>query len=189
MIFKRNLIFGVLLACVAAYTVAAYSGAGEAADLATSPRNTSERDVAQWQSGVNEPGSPYGARIRDSAPVRFRASRSVTSVGAALHILGAVRGPESAGVTAPVKVRRPQSVVHVVRSVFGRYGSQALRVSWCESRWHTTARNGQYLGLFQMGSWERRTFGHGAGAWAQARAAHRYFVATGRDWSPWTCRP
>lgn len=72
--------------------------------------------------------------------------------------------------------------------VFGRYCSQALRVSWCESRWLTTAQNGQYLGLFQMGYWERRTYGHGSTAEAQSRAALRYFRASGRDWSPWSCR-
>jgi hypothetical protein len=75
-----------------------------------------------------------------------------------------------------------------IRAVFGRYAPEAVRVAWCESRLVTTARNGQYLGLFQMGSSERRLFGHGASAHAQARAAHRYFVRSGRDWSPWSCR-
>ena len=65
---------------------------------------------------------------------------------------------------------------------------EALAVAWCESRMSTTARNGQYLGLFQMGSSERRLFGHGASAREQAVAAHRYFVHSGRDWSPWSCR-
>jgi hypothetical protein len=74
--------------------------------------------------------------------------------------------------------------------VFGRrYCRQALSVAWCESRYSTTAQNGQYLGLFQMGSWERGLFGHGPTAFAQARAAHRYFVLSGRDWSPWGCKP
>jgi hypothetical protein len=74
--------------------------------------------------------------------------------------------------------------------VFGRrYCREALTVSWCESRHSTTAQNGQYLGLFQMGSWERQLFGHGATAHEQAAAAHRYFVLSGRDWSPWGCKP
>lgn len=77
----------------------------------------------------------------------------------------------------------------IICRVFGPYCREALAVSWCESRWYVWATNGQYRGLFQMGSWERRTFGHGPGAWAQARAARRYFVASGRDWSPWSCRP
>ena len=51
------------------------------------------------------------------------------------------------------------------------------------------AQNGQYLGLFQMGSSERRLFGHGETAHQQALAAHRYFVVSGRDWSPWSCKP
>jgi hypothetical protein len=74
--------------------------------------------------------------------------------------------------------------------VFGRsYCRQALAVSWCESRHSTTAQNGQYLGLFQMGSYERGMFGHGLSAHAQAVAAHKYFVLSGRDWSPWSCKP
>jgi hypothetical protein len=74
--------------------------------------------------------------------------------------------------------------------VFGRrYCGQALRVSWCESRHSTRAQNGQFLGLFQMGSSERRLFGHGRTAHRQAIAARRYFMASGRDWSPWSCKP
>jgi hypothetical protein len=74
--------------------------------------------------------------------------------------------------------------------VFGqRYCRQALAVAWCESRYRTTAQNGQYLGLFQMGSYERRLFGHGSKAIGQAVAAHKYFVLSGRDWSPWSCKP
>jgi len=73
--------------------------------------------------------------------------------------------------------------------VFGSYCKQALAVSRCESGHRTDAQNGQYLGLFQMGSNERRLFGHGSSAIEQAKAAHRYFVASGRDWSPWSCKP
>jgi hypothetical protein len=49
--------------------------------------------------------------------------------------------------------------------------------------------NGQYLGLFEMGAHERRIYGHASNAWAQDRSAYRYFNATGRDWSPWQCKP
>jgi hypothetical protein len=77
----------------------------------------------------------------------------------------------------------------VICRVFGRYCGQALAVSRCESGLRTDAQNGQYQGLFQMGSNERRIFGHGPTALAQAKAAHRYFVASGRDWSPWSCKP
>ena len=73
-------------------------------------------------------------------------------------------------------------------AVFGDYCQEAVAVAWCESRLRPAAQNGQYLGLFQMGSYERRLFGHGSSAREQAVAAHRYFVRSGRDWSPWSCR-
>ncbi len=73
--------------------------------------------------------------------------------------------------------------------VFGSYCKQALQVARCESGVHTSAQNGQYRGLFQMGSNERQLFGHGESALEQARAAYRYFVRSGRDWSPWSCKP
>ena len=73
--------------------------------------------------------------------------------------------------------------------VFGTYCDQALQVARCESGYSTRAQNGQYLGIFQMGSHERATFGHGSSALVQAKAAYRYFVLSGRDWSPWSCKP
>lgn len=84
------------------------------------------------------------------------------------------------------------SVVYVKKEiclVFKSRCGEALRVSHCESRFDTNAENGQYLGLFQMGRHERATYGHGSTPRAQALAAHRYFVASGSDWSPWTCKP
>lgn len=78
---------------------------------------------------------------------------------------------------------------HVNKSC--RYSQEAMKVVYCETggTYSVWSRNGQYLGLFQMGSWERATYGHGNNAWVQARAAHRYFVASGSDWSPWECKP
>lgn len=77
-----------------------------------------------------------------------------------------------------------------IRRIFGkRYGVAAVKVARCESSLDPAARNGQYRGLFQMGSAERAAYGHGSTARAQARAARRYFNATGRDWSPWSCKP
>lgn len=73
--------------------------------------------------------------------------------------------------------------------VFGSYCREALAVSRCESGLQTTAQNGQYLGLFQMGTTARRLYGHGQSALEQARAAHRYFVDSGRAWGPWSCKP
>jgi hypothetical protein len=69
--------------------------------------------------------------------------------------------------------------------------SEAWQVAGCETGYSYSvwARNGQYLGLFQMGDFARAAYGHGHDPWTQARAAHRYYVASGRDWSPWTCRP
>lgn len=61
--------------------------------------------------------------------------------------------------------------------------------SWWWKARCAEARNGQFLGCFQMGLNERRKYGNGAGVWNQARAAYRYFVDSGRDWSPWTCKP
>lgn len=73
--------------------------------------------------------------------------------------------------------------------VFGAYCSEALRVADCESSLYPRAQNGQYLGVFQMGSSERARYGHGSTVLAQARAAWRYFDLSGRDWSPWSCKP
>lgn len=84
---------------------------------------------------------------------------------------------------------RSSSNASVIRQVFGSYGSQAVKVAICESGLSIWAKNGQYLGLFQMGANERRLYGHGSNAWAQARAAYRYFVASGRNWGPWQCKP
>lgn len=85
-----------------------------------------------------------------------------------------------------VQLREPRKAICYV---FGAYCSQALRVAACESRYHITARNGQYLGLFQMGFSERSKYGHGYTALEQAHAAYQYFVASGKDWSPWSCKP
>ena len=92
---------------------------------------------------------------------------------------------ESRRLAAELRGSPAKAICHV----FGRYCGQALRVARCESGYSVNAQNGQYLGLFQMGSDERRLFGHGADALQQAKAAYRYFVRSGRDWSPWSCKP
>lgn len=86
-----------------------------------------------------------------------------------------------------VRRRAALSPRTAICNVFGSYCEEAVAVARCESRLSTTAQNGQYLGLFQMGPSERRLFGHGPTARAQAIAARRYFVSSGRDWSPWSC--
>ena len=76
-----------------------------------------------------------------------------------------------------------------IRLVFGAHADEALEVAWCESRWDAGAQNGQFLGLFQMGGYARNRYGHSSDPLTQARAAYQYFVDSGRDWSPWSCRP
>ena len=122
--------------------------------------------------------------MRQPDPPRSILIRNTLAIIAFLIVLGIAaadaEGHESHGRPVPL----------AICDVFGeRHCADALEVSWCESRFDTDARNGQYRGLFQLGSWERRTFGHGSTAYAQARAAKRYFVRTGSDWSPWSCRP
>jgi hypothetical protein len=65
--------------------------------------------------------------------------------------------------------------------------SEALHIAEVESGYTTSAANGQYLGLFQLGSGERATYatiGYST-AYQQAVAAHNLFLA--RGWEPWTC--
>ena len=81
------------------------------------------------------------------------------------------------------------STQRIICGVFGPYCSQALRVAWCESRLQVGAANGQYLGLFQMGSYARDRYGHGPDPWTQAEAAFRYFADQHFSWGPWQCKP
>lgn len=85
---------------------------------------------------------------------------------------------------------RQQAVV-AIRQVFGRYADQAIRVVACETggTYSVTARNGDYVGLFQFGSYARSTYGFGWTAIAQTRAAWRYFKASGYRWTAWSCKP
>ena len=102
-------------------------------------------------------------------------SKTVSALQLKLHARGARR-------LASLPPRK------AICAVFADDCRAAIAVAWCESHLQTTAQNGQYLGLFQMGSYERQLFGHGPTAHEQAIAAHRYFVSSGRDWSPWSCR-
>ena len=106
----------------------------------------------------------------------------------------AARAPSSRAAKAQAERRRLLALVRAlaregdlprVRLLLRRGApGRPLRV-----RLQRDAQNGQYLGLFQMGSSERRLFGHGETALEQAQAAYRYFVRSGRDWSPWSCKP
>jgi hypothetical protein len=68
----------------------------------------------------------------------------------------------------------------------------ALSVASCETggTFSIYASNGQYQGLFQMGSSERAKYAHGRyeTAYDQAMAAFRY-SQSGRNWGPWQCQP
>lgn len=78
------------------------------------------------------------------------------------------------------------SVPHLICQVFGKAEcANAVRVAYRESRFSINAVNGQYLGIFQMGSAERARFatlGYST-AYEQIVAAHNYFLVSG--WSPW----
>ena len=90
-----------------------------------------------------------------------------------------------------LEVRGGSLPIMAIRLVFGSYADQAIRVSFCETggTFSTYATNGQYLGLFQMGNYARGRYGHSDSALGPAQAAYRYFVESGRDWSPWECKP
>lgn len=78
----------------------------------------------------------------------------------------------------------------VIRKLFGKVGGTALAnkavaVARCESTLRRSATNGQYRGLFQLGSHERATYGYGSSAIEQTQGAIRLYRA--RGWQPWSC--
>ena len=79
------------------------------------------------------------------------------------------------------------SVRSTICSVFGAHCSEAISVATCESTLRVTARNGDYWGLFQFGSFARAHYGFAWDALTQSRAAYRYWRDAG--WSPWQCQP
>lgn len=92
---------------------------------------------------------------------------------------------------APGNKSNYQQAKSAIYLVFGPYAAQAMRVAGCETG-HTydpRATNGQYLGIFQMGDYARGKYGHGPSWLMQAVDAYEYFVASGKDWSPWECKP
>jgi hypothetical protein len=127
------------------------------------------------------------SRFRKEAKVRLVAARHAVAVAVAHTQARAAR--RARATHRRMLARLQNSPVEAICFVFRSRCGEALRVARCESGYRTTAQNGQYLGMFQMGTSERRLFGHGPSALAQARAAYRYFVRSGRDWSPWSCKP
>lgn len=76
---------------------------------------------------------------------------------------------------------------------FGPYGpevvEQAKRVAMCESTMNPGVTNGQYIGLFQMGSYHYWRFegNNGYDPYVNARAAGGLWLE--RGWQPWECKP
>jgi hypothetical protein len=141
-------------------------------------RLVESRDRAWWYEDVLEaPRSPTFWPERWTYSCRYLAFVAQRWQRKALELYQTVKA-----------VRKPEGAI---RYVFGEYAEQALRVAQCESGLSMTPRahNGQYLGMFQMGDYARGRYGHGPDPLTQARAAYRYFVDSGRDWSPWGCRP
>ena len=70
---------------------------------------------------------------------------------------------------------------------FGSNCAEAMVIVNCETggTYSPWASNGQYQGMFQMGSYARAKYGQGNNVWAQAKAAYRMFRAQG--WSGWLC--
>jgi hypothetical protein len=130
-------------------------------------------------------------RFRTEAHRRLRAARHDLAAARAnaARARARIERSEREAIERRLMAQVARSPAKAICYVFGDYCGQALRVARCESGYQTTAQNGQYLGIFQMGSSERHLFGHGSTALAQARAAYRYFVRSGRDWSPWSCKP
>lgn len=96
--------------------------------------------------------------------------------------------------------RADSDVRYAIRLVFQGPGDprypydaaeQAIRVAWCESNWTTTNVTGQYRGVFQMGDSERAQYavGNYSTIVEQVRSGYRMFVAAGRSWNRWACRP
>lgn len=194
----------VLLVCLFALLLATQATAAtKKAESAPAPRT---------KTTVEQPALTLDQRLERKLDAlrRYRGTVRFYEKHRSLLASGAQRGTARSRLAyAKKRVRQLEETVAVLRAkvrtrdeqrlatlpprkaictVFGSYCQEALAVAWCESRHRITAQNGQYLGLFQMGSYERRLFGHGPTAHAQARAAHRYFVRSGRDWSPWACR-
>ncbi len=66
---------------------------------------------------------------------------------------------------------------------------EAVDVAACESGLDPTATNGQYLGLFQMGSYHYWRFGGGSWDDPVVNAAAAESLYDEQGWQPWSCRP
>ena len=140
-------------------------------------------DKHRWL--LSHPRFASEARLHLGTAQRHLAATKAKAARARITVVRRKRESERRQLAARLSSSPTEAICHV----FGSYCDQALQVARCESGYSATAQNGQYLGLFQMGSNERSLYGHGGTALEQARAAYRYFVASGSDWSPWSCKP
>jgi hypothetical protein len=133
----------------------------------------------------------HRARMGASTPQSHQTRAACSHVRDAAHIWKsrALVARQAAETIRVLRLRRLSNPTEAILHVFGPYGAEALRVASCESGRGVNASNGQYLGMFQMGSYARARYGHGYTPLVQAKAAYAYFVDSGRDWSPWSCKP
>ena len=97
-------------------------------------------------------------------PVRGRRNGSSPATARAWHCSGKARSLKGALHRRTLERKRQRRLASLrsaspavaICKVFGSHCGEALRVSRCESGLRIDARNGEYLGLFQMGSKERR---------------------------------
>lgn len=193
----RLLVFGFMLCAVAALSSCKSSApAAETETKRVSRCLDARKGLAfyrerqrHWRElrGAKEPR--LGRKPRSCADARYLAGVARLRAAAERKITVRWQVRKRALERARILYERTNDPTTAICHVFGRYCDQALRVASCESGRATWAQNGQYLGMFQMGSWERATYGHGSTALAQAQAAYRYFSASGYDWSPWSCKP
>lgn len=181
------------------------SNAASAASPASRSVGISSSDLATTHVRVLAIAARDPERAAPAHPTiaaRSTVSLAKTGEAARTHSVGVMPPSATEAASPPVSVQsndgpqtrgtaRPQNLVqrrmNVIRSVFGVHGAAAVRVARCESGplLDPRARNGRYLGTFQMGDAERRRFGHGPGVRHQALAAWRYFRLAG--WRPWSC--
>ena len=154
------------------------------------PRARSERVTVSTLSLVVGPAEP-----------RFlNGFRTVTHAARHRSILDAKRPRAGACQAFP---SAPADVAQAILDTFGIYGQavvdKAGRVSCCETRWHPGATNGQYLGLFQIGStmygtirfYSEARYGPGSfvwwDPWVSSSVARDSWLQRGRSWRAFTC--
>lgn len=95
-------------------------------------------------------------------------------------------------VNVDVRRKNARRTARVIHDVFThrKKAHQAQKVVGCESgfRVRVKSSNGEYWGLFQMGSGARDAYDWGWTRRKQTRAAHEYYLDAG--WDPWAyCAP